>query len=67
MTRISLRDARRHNDLSQFIDEQELLVVDPVSKTGFTDAIKAIVKAPQQQDQTSGSRAHGGLTGKKTR
>lgn len=64
---ISLSEALKIGRLQDFIAQNEGLEVSPVSKRQFDAVVKKAVKVPPPQGQTSGSRARGGSSGKKTR
>ena len=64
---ISLSEALKTGRLQDFIDQQEAGVVGHANKKEFDGLVKRAATQPQSPDQTSGSRAPGGLTGKKTR
>lgn len=64
---ISLMEAIKIGRLSEFISEQESNGVEKVSKSQFDAIVKKSVKEPLPQGQTSGSRARGNSSGKKTR
>lgn len=64
---LTLSEALKNGRLQEFIDEQERLKIPPVKAKDFENLVKRVVKAPPPQGQTSGSRARGGSSGKKTR
>ena len=61
---ISLRDAKLTGRLTQFVEQETQKGIDPISRSVFDFGVELIVKAPLQQDQTSGSCVRGGSTGK---
>ena len=64
---LTLRMAQKKGQLNEFIEQQEAKSIEPVTKAQFDMIVTLAVRAPTLQDQTSGSRAPGGSTGKKTR
>jgi len=64
---LNLKDAIEQDRLPEFIAEQEARGVKKVSKRKFDKLVKQAVKEHPPQGQTSGSRARGGSSGKKTR
>jgi hypothetical protein len=67
MMRLSLAQAVKENRLPEFISQQESMGVGAINRSEFDSVVEAAVTQPQSQGQTSGSPAHGGSSGKKTR
>ena len=64
---ITLTEALKSERLQDFIKQQSSQALKPVSKRQFDALVKTAVTAPQPQGRTSGSRALGNSSGKKTR
>lgn len=66
-TMLTLKEALETNQLRNFVAQAEAAGVEAASQAEFDEIVKRVVKAPPPQGQTSGSRARGGSSGKKTR
>ena len=64
---LTLAEAIKTGRLAKFVAEQEANGVEKVSKSQFDAIVKKAVKEHPQPNRTSGSRARGGSSGKKTR
>lgn len=64
---LSLRDAIREGRLEEFIQQAEQDGLAPADRAEFERRLGRLVRAPQQEHQTSHSRAHGGSRGTQTR
>ena len=64
VSNISLSEALKTGRLQDFIAQQEAPGMEPVKRRQFDAAVKKFATAPKPQDQTSGSRAPDGSTGK---
>lgn len=67
MITLSLAQAQKKDRLAEFAALQELSGIGPISLAALDGAVKKAATKPQSPDQTPGSRALGGSTGKKTR
>ena len=63
---ITLRQAMESGRLAAFSAQEEKRGIGSIPPQDLDQAIKKIVTEPQRLDQTSGSRAPGGSTEKKT-
>ena len=64
---VSLSEAVSAGKLAEFVAQEESRDLPKISKLHFEQFSKLIFKAPQSQNQTSGSHAPDYLSGKKTR
>ena len=62
---LSLADAKKRGKIQEFVAQQESRCVGPIAVKAFDAIVKEAAMQPQSQDQTSGSRARGGSSGKK--
>ena len=61
---ISLSEALKTGRLQDFIAQQEAISAGSITERQFDAAVKDVATAPKRPDQTSGSRAPGGSSGK---
>lgn len=62
--RLSLLDAVKRGQLSQFVAQEEARGVGPARLSDFERVAAAVIKAQQSEDRTSRSDAPGNSTGK---
>jgi hypothetical protein len=63
---ISISEAKKTGRLKDFVVQEESRGIGPISGVELDLVVAKISKAPQPQDQTSGSHVRGGSSGKKT-
>jgi hypothetical protein len=61
---LTLREAVAAGQLKEFVANQELSGVGPISVQKFDTAAQILITPPPPQDQTSGSPFRGGSRGK---
>lgn len=61
---LSLSKAMESGRLQEFIAQEEARGVGPISEAEFDAAASAVIRTPQQDDQTSGSPRRDGSRGK---
>ena len=61
---LTLSDAIKEDRLQEFIAQAEAESTGPISEAEFNETASTVIKAPPQDDQTSGSPRPGDLPGK---
>lgn len=64
---LTLAEAIKTGRLRDFVAQEEARGIKAANANAYARALETIIKAPQEEDQTSRSLSRGGSSGKKTR